>query len=77
MQVGIAATQIAKHAGLTVIGTAGSAEGIELVKSVGRADFAFNHSDPQYLEQIKVQKQYKTATILCFIDVYFNTEKAF
>lgn len=51
--VGIAATQLAKHAGLTVIGTAGSAEGIELVKGVGTADFAFNHSDPQYLEQIK------------------------
>lgn len=56
MQVGIAATQIAKHAGLTVIGTAGSAEGVELVKSIGAADFAFNHSEPEYMEQIKVLK---------------------
>lgn len=54
MQVGIAATQISKHAGLTVIGTAGSAEGVELVKSIGAADFAFNHSEPEYMEQIKV-----------------------
>lgn len=37
----------AKHAGLTVIG---SAAGLERVKCLGRADFAFNHSDPQYLK---------------------------
>ena len=64
VQVGIAATQLAKHAGLTVIGTAGSAEGIELVKGVGTADFAFNHSDPQYLEQIKVIYVYECVLVI-------------
>lgn len=53
-QVGIGATQLGKHLGLTVIGTAGYPEGIELVKGIGAADFAFNHNDPTYMEQIKV-----------------------
>lgn len=50
--VGIAAVQLAKAQGLTVIGTAGSAEGIELVEKQG-ADYVFNHRDPDYMEKIK------------------------
>jgi len=42
--VGIAATQWAKNAGATVIGTAGSAEGLELIKQNG-VDAAFDHGD--------------------------------
>ncbi len=49
--VGIAAIQWAKHAGLTVFGTASSDEGIELVKSQG-ADQVFDHSREDHLEQI-------------------------
>lgn len=53
-KVGIAATQLAKHLGLSVIGTAGSKEGLGIVTGAGRADFAFNHNDPTYIDQIKV-----------------------
>jgi NADPH2:quinone reductase len=50
--VGLAAVQLAKAAGLRVFGTAGTPEGLELVRSQG-AEAAFNHREPGYLEQIK------------------------
>ncbi|XP_021921683.1 quinone oxidoreductase-like isoform X2 [Zootermopsis nevadensis] len=46
--VGIAAVQIAKAYGLIVAGTAGTIEGMELVKKVG-ADHVFNHREKGYL----------------------------
>ncbi|XP_063244827.1 zeta-crystallin-like isoform X2 [Bacillus rossius redtenbacheri] len=46
--VGMAAVQIAKSLGLTVVGTAGSTEGMELVKKLG-ADHVFNHREKGYL----------------------------
>jgi NADPH2:quinone reductase len=49
--VGTAAIQWAKNAGLTIIGTAGSEEGLKLVKEQG-ADFAVDHSQEHYLEEI-------------------------
>lgn len=52
--VGIAAIQWAKHLGLKVIGTAGSSEGIELVRKIG-ADSVYDHtSSPPfaYLDEI-------------------------
>lgn len=53
MQVGVAAIQYGKSLGLRLIGTAGTEEGMKLVKSVG-ADLAFNHNDKDYLQHIKV-----------------------
>jgi NADPH:quinone reductase and related Zn-dependent oxidoreductases len=50
--VGIAAVQWAKNAGLTVFGTASSAEGQKLAKEQG-ADHVLDHSDDTHLEQIK------------------------
>ncbi len=49
--VGIAAVQWAKNAGLKVIGTASSEDGKSLVKEQG-ADFVFDHSEENYLEEI-------------------------
>lgn len=49
--VGIAAVQWAKNAGLTVIGTASSDAGRELVKAQG-ADHVFDHSQENYLTAI-------------------------
>jgi NADPH:quinone reductase len=49
--VGIAAVQWTKNAGLKVIGTASSEEGKQLVKEQG-ADFVFDHSDENNLQQI-------------------------
>lgn len=50
--VGQAATQLAKSRGMTVVGTAGSAEGCELVRGLG-ADFVYNHNEKNYEEKIQ------------------------
>jgi NADPH:quinone reductase len=49
--VGIAAVQIARAMGLTVIGTAGTDKGLELVRREG-AHHAFNHRNAGYQEAI-------------------------
>jgi NADPH2:quinone reductase len=49
--VGTAAIQMAKVEGLTVIATAGSDKGLELVRREG-AHYALNHKDPDYLKKI-------------------------
>lgn len=51
--MGLASIQIAKQYGLTVIGTAGTPEGITLVKNTG-ADFVLCHREKKYLEKIMV-----------------------
>ncbi len=50
--VGTAALQLARWKGLKVIGTAGSADGLELVRANG-AHFAVGHREALYLDQIK------------------------
>ncbi|MEO8650069.1 MAG: NADPH:quinone reductase [Acidobacteriota bacterium] len=49
--VGIAAVQWAKNAGLTVIGTAGSADGKKIVAGQG-ADAVFDHHDPDHFGDV-------------------------
>jgi NADPH2:quinone reductase len=49
--VGIAAVQMARAMGLIVLGTAGTAKGLDLVKREG-AHHVFNHTEPGYLEEI-------------------------
>jgi NADPH2:quinone reductase len=49
--VGHAAVQIARAMGLTVIGTAGTARGLELVRKEG-AHFAIDHSKPTSADEI-------------------------
>ncbi len=50
--VGNAAIQLAVDAGLTVIGTAGSDAGMQLVRNLG-AHHVFNHRQSNYLSQIQ------------------------
>ena len=50
--VGLAAVQFARWAGLSVIGTAGSEEGVALVRTNG-AHFALSHRGALYLDQIR------------------------
>lgn len=50
--VGIAAVQIAKALGATVIATAGSAEKLEVAKKHG-ADFLINYRDKDWTDQVK------------------------
>ncbi len=49
--VGSAAVQLARAAGITVIGTAGSERGLELVKKEG-AHHVLNHSSDGYLDEL-------------------------
>lgn len=49
--VGIAAVQLARAAGLTVIGTAGSKEGMALVLAQG-ARYVLNHNTEGYLDKV-------------------------
>ena len=49
--VGTAAIQLARNAGMKVIATAGTAEGIELTKKLG-AHHVLNHRNPDYLAEI-------------------------
>ena len=49
--VGLAAVQLARAAGLTVIGTAGSDDGLDLVVTEG-AHHAVDHRDPQHVEKV-------------------------
>lgn len=49
--VGIAAVQLAHHAGMTVIGTAGSKAGRQLVLDNG-ADYVLDHTEGGYLQKI-------------------------
>lgn len=49
--VGMASVQIAKVMGLRILGTAGTKEGLELVKANG-ANEVFNHREDGYTEQI-------------------------
>ncbi|HEX7998118.1 MAG TPA: NADPH:quinone reductase [Pyrinomonadaceae bacterium] len=49
--VGVAAVQLARAAGLTVIGTAGSEQGLQLVKEQG-AHHVLNHHEETYLEEL-------------------------
>jgi NADPH2:quinone reductase len=49
--VGIAAVQLMRAAGLTVIGTAGSEKGLKLVREQG-AHHALDHTKPDYLQEL-------------------------
>jgi len=49
--VGLAAVQMARAAGLTVIGSAGTADGLELVTAEG-AHHAVDHRDPAHVERV-------------------------
>ena len=50
--VGTAAVQIARAHGLTVIGTAGTAEGVALARAQG-AHHVLNHREADYLQQVR------------------------
>ncbi len=49
--VGTSAIQLAKRAGLTVIGSGGTADGLELIRAEG-ADLAVDHSKEGYLAEV-------------------------
>lgn len=74
--VGMAAIQWAKNAGLKVIGTASSEEGKKLVKEQG-ADYVFDHSDENYLNEIKEATNGKGVDIILEMLANVNLVKDF
>ncbi len=50
--VGTAAIQLAKRAGMQVIGSAGTAQGLDLVRKLG-ADLAVNHREDGYIDEVR------------------------
>ncbi len=74
--VGIAAVQWAKHAGLTVIGTASSDEGRALVLGQG-ADAVFDHSDEDHLSAIHDHTGGKGVEIIIEMLANVNLERDF
>lgn len=50
--VGSSAIQLAKRAGLTVIGSGGSAKGLELIRREG-ADLAVDHTKQGYIDEVR------------------------
>jgi NADPH2:quinone reductase len=74
--VGTAAIQWAKNAGLTVIGTASSDEGKQLVKDQG-ADAVFDHTDEDHLGEIRDYTGGKGVEIIIEMLANENLERDF
>ena len=74
--VGLAAVQWAKQAGLTVIGTASSAEGRELVSKNG-ADHVFDHTDDSHFDSINASTGGKGVDIIIEMLANVNLENDF
>lgn len=74
--VGIAAIQWAKNAGLKIIGTASSESGKNLAREQG-ADFVFDHSKENYLEEIKEATGGKGVDIILEMLANENLQKDF
>lgn len=74
--VGIAAVQWAKNAGLIVIGTASSEKGKSLIKEQG-ADYVFDHSDENYLQQILETTENKGVDVILEMLANVNLVKDF
>ncbi|HEY5037701.1 MAG TPA: NADPH:quinone reductase, partial [bacterium] len=69
--VGTAAVQIARAAGMTVLGTAGTEEGLRLVKEQG-AHYALNHRAPDYIKQFMELTGGKGADIILEMAAHVN-----
>lgn len=74
--VGIAAVHWAKNAGLKIIGTASSDDGKKLVQDQG-ADFVFDHSEENYLDEIKEAAEGKGVDIILEMLANENLNKDF
>lgn len=74
--VGLLAVQLAKYIGANVIGTAGTEEGIELVKQSG-ADIVLNHSVANYLDTIPSLTHFKGIDVILEMLANVNLEQDF
>jgi len=72
--VGTAAVQIARAHGLLVIGTAGTPDGVALVRAQG-AHHALNHHDPDYLQQVRPLSRGRGADVVLEMLANVNLDK--
>lgn len=72
--VGIAAVQLALSAKLKVIGTAGTEQGLQLVKEQG-AHNVLNHKNPTYLEELKAITEGRGVDIILEMAAHLNLGK--
>jgi NADPH2:quinone reductase len=72
--VGIAAVQIAKAHGLTVLGTGGTERGLELVHEQG-TDAVFNHREPGYLDAIMQSTAGRGVDVILEMAAHVNLDK--
>ncbi len=72
--VGVACIQLARAAGLKIIGTAGTEEGLALVKEQG-ANLVLNHRSPGYLEELKSFTDGKGVDIVLEMAAHANLGK--
>lgn len=72
--VGVAALQLARRAGLKVLGTAGSPRGLQLVREQ-RAARTFDHHDPGYLKAILEFTKGKGVDIILEMAAHLNLGK--
>jgi len=72
--VGTAALQLARAAGLTVIGTTGSKAGVELILSQG-AHFVVNHHDPAHLDLARSSNENAGIDIIIEMAAHVNLGK--
>jgi NADPH2:quinone reductase len=72
--VGIAAVQICRAHGMTVIGTAGTERGLQAVKEQG-ADIVLNHKEPGYLDEIPKATGGKGVDVILEMNAHINLDK--
>jgi NADPH2:quinone reductase len=72
--VGIAAVQMAKAHGMTVIGTAGTDKGLKLVKEHG-ADVALNHREANYLDAVMPATEGRGVNVVLEMAAHINLDK--
>ena len=72
--VGIAAVQICRAHGMTVIGTAGTAHGLQAVRDQG-ADVVLNHKDPGYLEEVPKATGGRGVDVILEMNAHLNLDK--
>ncbi len=72
--VGLAAVQIAHAQGITVLGTGGSDRGLASVRDSG-ADFVFNHTTPNYLDDIMRATGGRGVDVILEMAAHINLDK--
>lgn len=72
--VGIAAVQICRAHGMTLIGTAGTDRGLQAVKEQG-ADVVLNHKQPGYLDEIAKVTAGKGVDVILEMNAHINLDK--